>query len=71
MLSNVYLINGADKYIYSNFDSNFDKIVVIICLYVDYLLIFGTILEVVHSTKRYLASKFDLKDMGEDNIIRH
>jgi hypothetical protein len=66
MLSNAYLINGADKCIYSKFDNNEG---VIICLYVDDLLIFGTSLEVVHDTKRFLSSNFDMKDMGEANVI--
>jgi hypothetical protein len=33
------------------------------------LLIFGTSLEVVHNTKKFLSSKFYMKDMGETNII--
>ena len=42
---------------------------VIIALYVDDMLIFGTSLSVVHSTKRFLTSQFDMKDMGEVKII--
>ena len=42
---------------------------VIIALYVDDMLIFGTSLNVVHSTKRFLASQFDMKDMGEAKVI--
>jgi hypothetical protein len=38
-------------------------------LYVDDLLIFETSLEVVLDTKRFLSSKFDMKDMGEANVI--
>ena len=33
------------------------------------MLIFGTSLSVVHSTKRFLASQFDMKDMGEVKVI--
>jgi hypothetical protein len=33
------------------------------------LLIFGTNLEVVHDTKRFFSSKFDMKDMGKANVI--
>jgi hypothetical protein len=62
MLSNAYLINGADKCISNKFDNN-ER--VIICLYIDDLFIFGTRLEVVLDTKRFLSSKFDMKDMGE------
>ena len=33
------------------------------------MLIFGTNLSVVHSTKRFLASQFDMKDMSEAKVI--
>jgi len=38
-------------------------------LYVDDVLIFGTSMNVVHNTKRFLASKFDMKDMSEASVI--
>lgn len=38
---------------------------VIICLYVDDMLIFGTSMSVVLETKSFLSSKFDMKDTGE------
>ena len=40
-----------------------------IALYVNNMLIFGTSLSVVHSTKRFLASQFDMKYMGETKVI--
>lgn len=40
MISSGYVMNDVDKFIYSKFDSNNSG--VIICLYVDDLLIFGT-----------------------------
>ena len=46
-----------------------EKECVIIALYADVMLIFGTSLSVVHSTKRFLASQFDMKDMGEAKVI--
>ena len=46
-----------------------EKEYVIIALYVDDMLIFGTSLSVVHSTKRFLASQIDMKDMGEGKVI--
>ena len=46
-----------------------EKECVIITLYVDNMLIFGTSLSVVHSTKRFLSSQFDMKDMGEAKVI--
>ena len=42
---------------------------VIICLYVDDLVIFGTSHNVVHDTKCFLASKFDMKILVEENVI--
>ena len=46
-----------------------EKECVIIALYVDDMLIFGTSLSVVHSTKRFLALQFDKKDRGEGKVI--
>jgi hypothetical protein len=42
---------------------------VIISLYVDDMLIFGTCIDIVIRTKSFLASKFDMKDMGEASVI--
>ena len=42
---------------------------VIIALYVDDMLIFCTSLDVVHSTKRFIASHFDMKDTGVAKVI--
>ncbi|KAL4342069.1 hypothetical protein GQ457_08G033670 [Hibiscus cannabinus] len=42
---------------------------VIICLYVDDMLIFSNCYKLLHETKRYLASNFDMIDMGETNLI--
>ena len=66
MLTHGYVIYGADKCVYSKFINNEG---VIICLYIDDLLIFGTSLNVVHDAKHFLASNFDMKDLGEANVI--
>ncbi|GJX40874.1 zinc finger, CCHC-type containing protein [Tanacetum coccineum] len=42
---------------------------VIICLYVDDILIFGTDQYQVDKTKKFLSSKFLMKDMGEADVI--
>ena len=42
---------------------------VIICLYVDDMLIFGTCINIVSKTKLFLESRFEMKDMGEANVI--
>ena len=46
-----------------------EKECVIIPLYVNDMLIFGTSLSVVHSTKRFLTSQFDMEDMDEATVI--
>ena len=55
-----------DKCIYKKLNNNEG---VIICLYVDDLLIFGTSFNVVHNTKCFLVSKFDMKILVETNFI--
>ncbi|GJR34522.1 zinc finger, CCHC-type containing protein [Tanacetum coccineum] len=42
---------------------------VIICLYVDDILIFGTDQNQVDKTKEFLSSNFSMKDMGEADVI--
>jgi hypothetical protein len=42
---------------------------VILWLYVDDLLIFGTSLDVVNEVKTFLCQSFDMKDLGEANVI--
>jgi len=40
-----------------------------ICLYVDDMLIFGTNVHVINETKKLLSSHFEMKDMGEADVI--
>jgi len=42
---------------------------VIVCLYVDDMLIFGTNLSVINEAKRLLSSLFEMKDLGEADVI--
>ena len=42
---------------------------VIVCLYVDDMLIFGTCINIVSRTKLFLGSKFEMKDIGEVSVI--
>ncbi|GJX26545.1 zinc finger, CCHC-type containing protein [Tanacetum coccineum] len=67
VLSNGYLLNQADKCVYSKFDKSGKG--VIICLYVDDMLIFGTDQVQVDLTKEFLSSRFSMKDMGEADVI--
>ncbi|GJR18608.1 zinc finger, CCHC-type containing protein [Tanacetum coccineum] len=67
VLSNGYLLNQAEKCVYSKFDESGKG--VIIFLYVDDMLIFGTNKVQVDLTKEFLSSRFSMKDMGEADVI--
>ncbi|GKB71903.1 zinc finger, CCHC-type containing protein [Tanacetum coccineum] len=67
VLSNGYLLNQADKCVYSKFDKTGKG--VIICLYVDDMLIFGTNQVQVVLAKEFLSLKFSMNDMGETDVI--
>lgn len=66
-MSNSFIHNNTDKHIYSKFIKNYG---VIICLYVDDLLIFGANLDDNHETKKYLTSKFKMNDPNKIDAIR-
>jgi hypothetical protein len=42
---------------------------VILCLYVDDILIFGTNLDVINEVKTFLCQSFDMKDMDDADVI--
>ncbi|GKD87874.1 zinc finger, CCHC-type containing protein, partial [Tanacetum coccineum] len=67
VLSNGYLLNQANICVYSKFDESGKG--VIIYLYADDMLIFGTDQVQVDLTNEFLSSKFSMKDMGEANVI--
>ncbi|GKE61884.1 zinc finger, CCHC-type containing protein [Tanacetum coccineum] len=67
VLSNGFLLNQSDKCVYSKFDGSEKG--VIICVYVDDMLIFGTDQNQVDKTKKVLSLKFSMKDMGEADVI--
>jgi hypothetical protein len=66
ILSNDFKHNGADKCIYSKFTKEYG---VIVCLYVDDMLIFGTNMKGIYETKKYLTSMFKMKDLNEVDTI--
>jgi hypothetical protein len=66
ILGDNFRINEFDKCVYYK-KNNSDFI--ILCLYVDDILLFGTSLKIIQETKNYLSSKFDMKDLGEADII--
>ncbi|CAM8931339.1 unnamed protein product [Rhodiola kirilowii] len=67
VLSDGFILNQSDKCVYSKFDDSGNG--VIICLYVDDMLIFGTNIKCIILTKEFLSSKFSMKDMGEAEVI--
>ncbi|GJS15701.1 zinc finger, CCHC-type containing protein [Tanacetum coccineum] len=67
VLSSGFLLNQSDKCVYRKFNSSGEG--VIICLYVDDMLIFGTDRNQVDKTNKFLSSKFSMKDMGETDVI--
>ena len=65
MMSNGFRINECDKCVYvKNTTSSY----VIICLYVDDMLIMGSNNDIIKATKRMLNSKFDMKDLGVADV---
>ena len=62
ILSHGFHHNSADKCIYSKFSKDYG---VIICLYVDDMLIVSTNMQGINETKKYLTSQFKMKDLGE------
>ena len=66
LLSSGFRYNNADKCIYSKSNSEYS---VIICLYVDDMLIVSATLKGVVETKKYLSSKFKMKDLGKVDTI--
>ncbi|GJY89570.1 zinc finger, CCHC-type containing protein [Tanacetum coccineum] len=63
------ILNESDKCIYCKFDKSDNG--VIICLYVDDMLIFGTDQDQVDKTKEFLSSNFSMNDMGEGLGFRY
>jgi hypothetical protein len=67
IISYGFHLNEADKFIYFKM---FDNDIVIICLYVDDMLIFSNNNFCIKDTKDFLSSShFDMKDMGVANTI--
>ncbi|GJX64041.1 retrovirus-related pol polyprotein from transposon TNT 1-94 [Tanacetum coccineum] len=66
MLESGFKINECDKCVYVKDTSSG---YVILCLYVDDMLIVGSNDKMIKSTKDMLKSKFDMKDMGLTDVI--
>jgi hypothetical protein len=61
-----FVVNEADKCIYYHHGGGEG---VILCLYVDDILIFGTNIKVILEVKSFLSKCFDMKYLGEADVI--
>ena len=67
ILSDGFVHNSSEKCLYSKFTKEYG---VIVCLYVDDILIFGTNMKGVCEIKKNLSSLFQMKDLnGVDTIL--
>ena len=66
MFTNGFKINDYDKCIYVK---QFEDSCVIMCLYVDGILITSTNKNVINETEKILSSSFDIKDIGKADVI--
>jgi len=67
VLSYGFQINNGDKCVYvKQFD---DSGCIILCLYVDDILIFGSNMYFINDVRSFLSSNFDMKDLGLVDVI--
>ena len=61
-----FVVNEADKCVYYRYGGGEG---VILCLYVDDILIFGSSLKVTEEVKEFLSNNSEMKDLGEADVI--
>ena len=66
LIEHGFVVNSSDTCVYAKM---FESECVIICLYVDDMLMYGTYLDLIIKTKEILSSKFEMKDLGEADVI--
>ena len=66
LMSAGFAINEADRCVYYRHGGGK---YVILCLYVDDILIFRTNIDATNKVKSFLSKSFDMKDLGEANVI--
>jgi hypothetical protein len=66
LISTDFVVNEADKCVYYRFGGVKG---VTLCLYVDDILVFRTSLDVIKEVKDFLSNNFEMKDLGEDDVI--
>ena len=66
LTSAAFTVNEADTCVYYRYGGGKG---VILCLYVDDILIFGTSIDEINDVKSLLSQNFDMKDLGEADVI--
>jgi hypothetical protein len=61
-----FVVNEADSCVYYWYGGGEG---VILCLYVDDILIFGSSFKVIEEVKKFLSSNFEMKDLGEADVF--
>jgi hypothetical protein len=61
-----FVVNEVDKCVYYRYGGGNG---VILCLYVDDILIFGNNVDVIKEVKNFLSNNFVTKDLGEADVI--
>ena len=61
-----FVVDEADRCVYYRYGGSES---IILCLYVDDILIFGSNLKVVEKVKNFLSNNFEMKDLGEADVI--
>jgi hypothetical protein len=61
-----FAVNEADRCVYYRHGGGQS---IILCLYVDDILIFGTNINIINEVKSFLSKSFDMKDLGEADVI--
>ena len=60
-----FVVNEADKCVYYRYGGGG----VILCLYVNGILVFGSSLKLIEEVKEFLTNNFQMKDLGETDVI--
>jgi hypothetical protein len=66
LISANYVVNEVDRCVYYRHGGGY---FVILCLYVDDILMFGTNMDIINAVKSFLSKSFDMKYLGEANVI--
>jgi hypothetical protein len=61
-----FAVNEADSCVFYRYGGGE---AIMLCLYVDDILIFGSNLNAIEEVKKLLSNNFDMKDLGEADVI--